>query len=200
MKAGMTGLGAIFAQFAADLARAPKVAEYATRLSQLLGVMDIDLHIEEVTGADKTLDVVVDIFNRVNSGGTKLSKGDLALAKICAEWPDARDSMKAELKEWTDAGYHFSSRLAAEVGEHRSHRRGQIQLSPWQKRTGHSGWAEARHKHIDASLNLIAGRLGLDHDQVFFGASALPVMVCYMDQSKGPLDVKERDKLLFWYP
>jgi hypothetical protein len=39
----------------------------------------MDLHIEEVTGADKSLDVVVDIFNRVNSGGTKLSKGDLAL-------------------------------------------------------------------------------------------------------------------------
>ncbi len=35
-------------------------------------------------GEDKTVDVVVDIFNRVNSGGTKLSKGDLALAKICA--------------------------------------------------------------------------------------------------------------------
>ena len=41
-------------------------------------------------GADKTIDVVVDIFNRVNSGGTKLSKGDLALAKICADGPRAR--------------------------------------------------------------------------------------------------------------
>jgi hypothetical protein len=28
-------------------------------------------------------------FNRVNSGGTDLSKGDLALARICAEWPQA---------------------------------------------------------------------------------------------------------------
>ena len=69
---------------------APKVGEYVGRLSRLLGIIDIDLHIEEVTGADKTLDVVVDIFNQVNSGGTKLSKGDLALAKICAEWPEAR--------------------------------------------------------------------------------------------------------------
>ncbi len=58
------------------------------------------LHVEEVTGADKTLDVVVDIFNRVNSGGTKLSQGDLALAKICADWPEARDQMKAKLTEW----------------------------------------------------------------------------------------------------
>ena len=37
------------------------------------------LSYEEVVGEDKTVDVVVDIFNRVNSGGTKLSQGDLAL-------------------------------------------------------------------------------------------------------------------------
>ena len=71
------------------------------------GIKDIDLHIEEVTGEDKTVDVVVDIFNRVNSGGTKLSKGDLALAKICAEWPDARDEMKARLEKWRRAGFEF---------------------------------------------------------------------------------------------
>ena len=45
------------------------------------------------TGEDKTIDDVVDIFNRVNSGGTKLSKGDLALAKVCAGWPEARQEM-----------------------------------------------------------------------------------------------------------
>jgi uncharacterized protein with ParB-like and HNH nuclease domain len=84
------------------------VGTYVGRLSGLLGVVDIDLHVEEVTGADKTLDVVVDIFNRVNSGGTKLSKGDLALAKICADWPEARDAMKAKLKEWAKADFHFN--------------------------------------------------------------------------------------------
>lgn len=68
----------------------PKVGEYVGRMNQLLGIRDKAFHIEEVTGADKTLDVVVDIFNRVNSGGTKLSKGDLALAKICADLPTAR--------------------------------------------------------------------------------------------------------------
>ena len=43
-----------------------------------------------------------------NSKCVKLSKGDLALAKICAYWPDARDTMKAKLKEWSQAGYSFS--------------------------------------------------------------------------------------------
>ena len=52
--------------------------------------------------------MVVDIFNRVNSGGTKLSKGDLALAKICADLPEARNEMKERLKVWQKSGYDFN--------------------------------------------------------------------------------------------
>src|SRR5579862_2610383 len=83
MQRGNAGLGEFVAQLSQQPSLAPKLGEYVGRLSRLLGIVDIDLHIEEVTGADKSLDVVVDIFNQVNSGGTKLSKGDLALAKIC---------------------------------------------------------------------------------------------------------------------
>jgi hypothetical protein len=105
---GSTGLGELAAQFGTNPELAPMVGEFIGRLSQLFGITEIDLHIEEVTGADKTLNVVVDIFNRVNSGGTKLSKGDLALAKICADWPEGRDAMKAKLKQWSDHGYSFN--------------------------------------------------------------------------------------------
>ena len=80
---------------------------YTERLNSIGQIREIELHIEEVTGEDKTVDIVVDIFNRVNSGGTKLSKGDLALAKICAQWPDARNEMKIRLDKWQKAGFHF---------------------------------------------------------------------------------------------
>jgi hypothetical protein len=80
---------------------------YISRLTHLLGIKSIQFHIEEVTGADKTVDVVVDIFNRVNSGGTKLSKGDLALARVCAEWPDARQELRRLLAQWQQAGFYF---------------------------------------------------------------------------------------------
>ncbi|MCB0781666.1 MAG: DUF262 domain-containing protein, partial [Flavobacteriales bacterium] len=108
MKQGSAGMGEFITRLSADPELAPRIGDFVARLSRLLSITDIELHIEEVTGADKTLDVVVDIFNRVNSGGTKLSKGDLALAKICADWPDARDTMKSKLKEWAGHGYHFN--------------------------------------------------------------------------------------------
>ncbi|MFP7756447.1 DUF262 domain-containing protein, partial [Thermodesulfobacteriota bacterium B35] len=108
MQNGSAGLGDFIARLSLNQSISSLLGDYAGRLSKLLGILDIELHAEEVTGPDMTLDVVVDIFNRVNSGGTKLSKGDLALAKICAEWPDGREAMKARLDEWSRAGFHFN--------------------------------------------------------------------------------------------
>jgi uncharacterized protein DUF262 len=87
----------------------PKIVPYMTRLARLRSLLDREFHAEKITGADKTVDVVVDILNRVNSGGTKLSKGDLALAKICAQWPEARGAMRGHLTRWREAGYAFTS-------------------------------------------------------------------------------------------
>ncbi|MBL8252890.1 MAG: DUF262 domain-containing protein, partial [Candidatus Competibacter sp.] len=199
MKRGHAGLGEFVARLSAQPELVAKVGGYVGRLSRLLGITDVDLHIEEVTGADKTLDVVVDIFNKVNSGGTKLSKGDLALAKICADWPEARDTMKVKLKEWAKADYHFNldwllrsmnTVLTGEAKFQYLHEKSAEEVQDGLKRAT---------KHIDTCLNLIGGRLGLDHDQVFFGRFGVPVMVRYLDRRTGPLGEKERDKLLFWF-
>ena len=85
----------------------PNADEYTDRLNRIATIPDIELYAEDVTGEEKTVDVVVEIFNRVNSGGTKLSKGDLALAKICAAWPEARAEMNARLDLWKAAGFNF---------------------------------------------------------------------------------------------
>jgi len=203
MLKGTAGLGDFIARLSVQPAHAARVGDFVGRLSRLLGIGEIDLHIEEVTGADKSLDVVVDIFNRVNSGGTKLSKGDLALAKICAEWPDGRDAMKAKLRDWAKANYHFNldwllrsvnTVLTGEAKFQHLHERTADEVRDALTRAT---------RHIDTSLNLIGGRLGLDHDQVFFGRFGVPVMARYLDQRQarkmGPMGEKERDKLLFWY-
>jgi hypothetical protein len=199
MQRGNAGLGEFVARLSQDPELVSKVGEYIGRLSRLLSITDIVLHIEEVTGADKTIDIVVDIFNRVNSGGTKLSKGDLALAKICAEWPEARDEMKTRLKEWEGANFHFNldwllrsvnTVLTGEAKFQYLHDKNASEIKEALNRAT---------KHIHTCLNLISGRLGLDHDQVFFGRFAVPVMVRYLDKRNTPLSEIERDKLLFWF-
>jgi len=199
MKQGADGLGLFVAQLAARPEFAAKTGEYIGRLSRLLGIRDIDFHVEEVTGADKTLDVVVDIFNLANSSGTKLSKGDLALAKICVDWPEARDRMKDKLGGWKEAQYHFdldwllrslNTVLTGEAKFSFLHDKNAADIQDGLNRASRA---------IDNCLNLIGGRLGLDHDRVLFGRYAIPVIVRYLDRSKGALSEKERDKLLFWF-
>jgi len=199
MKRGTAGLGEFVTRLSTQPALAAQVGTYVGRLSLLLGITDVVLPTEEVTGVDKTLDVVVDIFNRANSGGTKLSKGDLALAKICADWPEARNTMKAKLKEWEKDGYHFdlvwllrsvNTALTGEAKFQFLHEKSAEDIQDGLKRAT---------RHVDTCLNLIGGRLGLDHDQVFFGRFGVPVMVRYLDRCSGPLNEMDRDKLLFWF-
>ncbi len=195
MKKGNDGLGEVVAR----LDRPDKLPQYFGRLGRLLGIVNIDLHIDDVTGEDKSLDVVVDIFNRVNSGGTKLSKGDLALAKICADWPEAREAMKQSLEGWEKSGYRFdldwllrsvNTVLTGEAKFSFLHQKSSEEVQDALKRA---------KKAIDTSLNMIDGRLGLDHDRVLFGRFAVPVIVRYLDQRNGAPSAKERDKLLFWF-
>jgi len=173
---------------------------YIDRLSAITNIGDIELHIEKVTGADKTVDVVVDIFNRVNSGGTKLSKGDLALARVCASWPQARGEMKKRLAKWHSAGYDFRLEwLMRNINAVSTGRADFVALKDVTTEQFSKGLNDAE-KAIDSILTLIASRLGLDHSAVLGGSAALPLMSRYwMQRGAKALDYAERDKLLYWY-
>jgi hypothetical protein len=199
LKEGHSALGKFLESLGSNPKYTANVGKYAGRLSNIIGITDIDLYVEEVTGKDKSIEIVVDIFNRVNSGGTKLSQGDLALAKICAEWPDAREKMKTALQTWIDDGYQFDlDWLLRNVNTILTGEAKFLYLHNVEKEKVVTGLDKAI-KAINYMLNLISGRLGLDHDRVFFGRYALPVMVHYYDKKGGILDEIEQDKLIFWY-
>ena len=198
MEKGTDGFGYHVTRLSAFPEHAPNISKYMGQVGTLLGIKDINLHIEEI-GPDKSLDVVVDIFNRANSGGTKLSKGDLALAKICADWPAARNTMKTQLKTWQTSGYLFdldwllrsiNTVLTGEAKFSYLHDKGTEKIRDGLNRAT---------KVVNTTLNMISGRLGLDHDRVLFGRFAIPVMAHYLDRRNAPLGQVERDKLLFWY-
>lgn len=199
LKAGPGAIGTLYDGLAAHPATAANLGRYVGRVGNLQSILQTNVHVEDVTGADKTIDVVVDIFNQVNSGGTKLSKGDLALATICARWPEARETMKGHLATWKQRGYDFNldwllrsvnTVLTGEAEFQHLHNLNTPELQ--------NGLNRAT-MHINTCLNYIAARLGIDHDAVFFGRFAVPVMVRYLDRLTGPMSTANRDKLLFWY-
>jgi hypothetical protein len=179
---------------------ADKLNSYINRLTAIENIKQRDLYVEEVTGEEKTVDVVVDIFNCVNSGGTKLSKGDLALARICAAWPEAREELKTRLRKWREAGFHFKLewllRCVNTVLTGEALFSALRDVRPAEFRDG----LHKAEKAVDSLLNLISSRLGLDHDRVLGGRYAFPLMARYVMDRGGRLqNHRERDRLLFWY-
>ncbi|HEV2851190.1 MAG TPA: DUF262 domain-containing protein [Thermoanaerobaculia bacterium] len=173
---------------------------YIDRLNRLGGILEIDLHVEEVTGEDKTVDTVVEIFNRLNSGGTKLSKADLALAKICAAWPEARDEMKTRLDRWQRAGFYFRLEWLLRcvntvvTGKALFSALKDVEVPAFRQGLQTAG------DMVDRLLDMIAARLGLDHDRVLGSRYSFPLLVRYLSERGGRLaDYRERDKLLYWY-
>ena len=194
------GTGEVAQQFVVDADYKDRIGDYLRHLSRIENIADIELHIEQVTGEDKTIDVVVDIFNRVNSGGTKLSKGDLALAKVCAAWPHAREAMNKQIDRWGSNGFSFKLELLLRTvtttltGEAKFTALEAIGTDEF--RNG----LKSAARRIDALLNLIGSRLGLDHDRVLGGRYALPLMARYLELTGGTVpNPAERDRLLYWY-
>jgi hypothetical protein len=177
-----------------------QINTYINRLTAIENIKQIELHVEEVAGEDKTIDVVVDIFNRVNSGGTMLSKGDLALAKIGADWPQARSEMNQRLEKWRNAGFSFRLEWflrcinSVLTGNALFNALADVKASQFQEALNQT------ERFVDTLLGMISTRLGLDHDQVLGSRYSFPLLARYLAQRGGELpDSKERDQLLFWY-
>lgn len=169
-------------------------------LTRIDSIKSLDIHVETVSGTDKTIDVVVDIFNNVNSGGTKLSKGDLALAKICGEWPEARDILKQILEKYHSVGYEFSMDWLLRCVTVYLTRQpyfnalGQENIDKIKKAIPETG------KIIGTCLDHIGTRLGLDHGKVLGNPFPIVTMIGYICYSGGKLSCsKEWDMLLYWY-
>lgn len=177
-----------------------KINTYINRLTAVENIKQIDLHVEEVAGQDKTIDIVVDIFNRVNSGGTMLSKGDLALARIGAEWPQARGEMNKRLNKWRGSGFSFKLEWllrcinAVLTGNALFSALVETKTPQFQQALVET------EVLVDELLDSITTRLGIDNDHVLGSRYSFPLLARYLAQRGGKLDDhRERDLLLFWY-
>lgn len=173
---------------------------YTERAHRILNVRNTDFPVQLVTGEDKTTDVVVEIFNEVNSGGRKLSKGDLALARIGGHWPEVREEMQRRLSKWRQAGFTADrdwllrcvTALVADASEY-EHLRNKPIVEIQQA-------LEQSEPVIDCLLEATRTHLGMDTDKVHKSKQAFPVMVKYLANSGGdfPNDAAKA-QLLHWY-
>ena len=88
-----------------DEERRTIVGQNLSRLSRLDQVRDYTYTVDQVSGDHFSVEEVVDIFNRVNSKGTPLTRADLALAHVCSLWPEARAELRTFSGKMAERGF-----------------------------------------------------------------------------------------------
>ena len=79
---------------------------YNNNLERLRQIQNIDLPVQTVP-SHASLDEAIDIFDRVNSQGTKLTDAELALTHVTAKWPVARRKMKQKIAALSEQHFYF---------------------------------------------------------------------------------------------
>ena len=75
-------------------------------LEKVRRIREIDIP-EQIVPVSASLDKAIDIFDRVNSQGTKLTDAELALTHIVSKWPIARREFKTKLNLYSNRGFNF---------------------------------------------------------------------------------------------
>lgn len=87
---------------------------YNDNLTRLLNIQERDYPIQTVPpSAD--IDDAIDVFDRVNSLGTKLTDAELALAHITGKWPLARKVMKDKIRDLATHRFNFDLTFVVRV-------------------------------------------------------------------------------------
>jgi hypothetical protein len=81
------------------------ILRHAGRLGRLDQIRDYPYQRDELKDENLTIDEVIDIFTKVNSAGTELRRSDLALAHVCASWPEARAELRTFSTEMARYGF-----------------------------------------------------------------------------------------------
>lgn len=79
---------------------------YNERLNRLRNMLERDYPIQ-IVPPTANIDDAIDVFDRVNSLGTKLTDAELALAHITGKWPRARQVMKIKIQELESKRFDF---------------------------------------------------------------------------------------------
>ena len=79
---------------------------YSNNLNRLKNIKEIQLSVQTVP-AHASLDEAIDIFDRVNSQGTKLTDAELALTHVTGKWATARRVFKEKIEELNKKDFCF---------------------------------------------------------------------------------------------
>lgn len=155
-----------------------------------------------VVPASASIEEAIDIFDVVNSSGTKLTDAELALANISGKWPEARDIFKKKIFELRDKGYEFDLDFIVFLLQAVLHHTGS-QMRKLHKNTSEEieeAWKILSSSVIDYTINLIRNRLFIDStDEINSKFGLIPLITYVYLQKDKTLNENQINNALNWF-
>lgn len=152
--------------------------------------------------ASANVEEAIDIFDVVNSSGTKLTDAELALSNISGKWPQAREVFKEKLFQLRDKGYAFELDFIVFLLQATLHQSGS-QMRKLHKNTREEieqAWNILSTKVIDYTINLIRDRLYIDStDEISSRFGLIPLMTYVYMQPDKTLNEEQINNALNWF-
>lgn len=148
-------------------------------LNRLLRIRDIDLQVLNVP-PDASLEEAVDIFDRVNSQGTKLTDAELALTHVTSKWPEARRLMKKKRDELAKKLFAFDLTFMTRALTAVVCKRALFEtIHPVQRPDLEKGW-EDLSKILDYLVTMLPGRAFIHSTEDLNSTNILIPWVAYL--------------------
>lgn len=158
--------------------------KYSDNLNKLYLITSIDLPEQLVPHYAQLYDAI-DIFDRVNSQGTKLTEAELALTHITGKWANARRLMKTKIEELSNKNFYFdltfiTRALTCIVTKralyHMIHDRPKEELI--------QGWKTLTHI-LDYLVNILPGQAFIHSTWDLSTTNVLIPLIAYLSLNKG---------------
>jgi hypothetical protein len=172
--------------------------KHLAQFTKLDAIRTYSYNLDEVS--DKPIDVIVRIFNLVNSSGTELSNADLALATTCVQWPEARQTLRTSQEQFKTAGFEFKldflSRCISAVAVGNVYFEGGFNKTSRQQLE--SAWA-ATERVLLYLVNILRNDAFVDSSDSLTSVHVLIPMVVYLaHHSEVFKDDTEKRSFLMW--
>jgi hypothetical protein len=155
---------------------------YNENLNRLRDLRTADLP-EQVIPTDASLNEAIDVFDRVNSLGTKLTDADLALTHVTGNWPEARRVVKAKIEELKTVGFGFdltfiTRAFVCTVTNHALY----AQIHPVRRPELEEGWKRLS-RILDYIINILPNHFFIHSAHDLITPNALIPIVQFLNQN-----------------
>jgi hypothetical protein len=167
-------------------------------MNLLEGIKQQDYPVQTVP-SDADIDDAIDVFDRVNSLGTRLTEAELALAHMAGRWPEIRRIFKQKLEKLGQQSFHFSLDFLVRCMTgivtdgalyERIHKASKDHLK--------SAWQTLDHV-LDTVVALLRGRAFVHGSEDLSTANVLVPIVVYLARHGGSFqDDHQIRRFLYW--